>query len=213
MSAPLFQRCLARYGDNPSSPAMRVACGKCYVTAVVHLGSMKRDDGDDVFRERMAARKFESMGWKVGPKPTQTRCPGCVEYAKNMRHYHAGRNSGEKQMNKVVPINAPGGEARTLSYADRRVIFAKLEEAYEDEQVGYKPQWSDQRVAEDLGVPVAWVKTVREENFGKVATNPDIERLIVEADQLREDARKIAGVAQSLKAQFDSFAGDRKSVV
>jgi predicted transcriptional regulator len=55
---------------------------------------------------------------------------------------------------------------KEMSKADRRIIFNKIEDVYGDETIGYKGDWSDDRVAEDLGVSVEWVALIRDENFG-----------------------------------------------
>lgn len=53
---------------------------------------------------------------------------------------------------------------RPMDKADRRIVIAKLNEVYGDDM--YLEDWIDQKVAEDLGVPVEWVAEVRDENFG-----------------------------------------------
>jgi hypothetical protein len=78
----------------------------------------------------------------------------------------------------VKPILEESAE-RSMGREDRRVIWAKLEEVYADEATGYKPGWSDGRVARDLNVPLSWVTVVRDENFGALPDNPEI-RIIVE---------------------------------
>lgn len=60
----------------------------------------------------------------------------------------------------------PAVDEREMTRTDRRVIIAKLEDVYLDEQTGYKGDWNDAKVATDLGVPLVWVETLREENFG-----------------------------------------------
>ena len=64
---------------------------------------------------------------------------------------------------KVVSIAAP---PRSPSRDEKRIIFKKIDEFYVGETVGYSGDWSDDRIAEDLNVPVAWVATIRDENFG-----------------------------------------------
>lgn len=57
-----------------------------------------------------------------------------------------------------------GTHLRPMDKADRRIVFAKLNEVYGDDM--YLEDWIDQKVAEDLGVPVEWVAEVREGDFG-----------------------------------------------
>jgi hypothetical protein len=65
-----------------------------------------------------------------------------------------------------VPAPVPAPPMEVMGKAEKRIIFAKLNDVYEDEKVGYSGDWSDAKVAKDLGVPVAWVKEVRDESFG-----------------------------------------------
>ena len=64
----------------------------------------------------------------------------------------------------------PIADDAPMTRADRRIVFAKLEEVYVDEREGYRDDWSDAKVAADLGVPVGWIKEVRDDNFGPEIT-------------------------------------------
>jgi transposase len=69
--------------------------------------------------------------------------------------------------NAVAALVEEHEEAKKeMSKADRRIIFNKIEDVYGDETIGYKGDWSDEKVSEDLGVSVEWVALIREENFG-----------------------------------------------
>lgn len=92
-----------------------------------------------------------------------------------------------------------------MSRSDRRVIFAQLEECYADETSGYKTPWTDAGVAKHLGVPQAWVATVREENFGPAQDNQEIRDLLArgaaaakEAQSLLNDAKAISQEVRAL---------------
>lgn len=56
-------------------------------------------------------------------------------------------------------------------------------------------------MASDLGVPQAWVKTIREENFGSEGTNEDLKALIAEA---REVEKVITEIVADLNARAPS---------
>ena len=66
-------------------------------------------------------------------------------------------------------------EPRVMTREDKRIIYDKINEVYVDEKRGYDNGWSDHKLATDLGVPRKWIEEVREDMFGPVATNPDIE--------------------------------------
>lgn len=212
ISTLLFDRCWVPYGDKPATPGMRVTCYKCGANTAKHINPRMtgRPDGDDHGLEMIVARKFTADGWKIGRERKHHRCPQCISRANQMAAFHAKQNDEKGKAMNVV--NMPQTEA-PLSFTVRRLIFAKLEETYADEKTGYKPNWTDQRVAEDLGVPVSWIKKVREENFGHATGNPDIERLIQEADKLRADAKAIAATAARLKDDFTKFAGASQAFI
>jgi hypothetical protein len=70
--------------------------------------------------------------------------------------------------------------ARVMTRDDRRIIFEKLNEVYVNDKVGYDKGWTDERVATDLGIPRAWVRLIREENFGDEVGNEEIRQLLQE---------------------------------
>lgn len=93
---------------------------------------------------------------------------------------------------------------RQMTKEDRRLIFAKIDEVYLDESKGYSTGWSDKNVASDLGVPQAWVKTIREENFGSEGANEDVKALIAEAREIERCIREIGdGLTKSIKTAQD----------
>lgn len=64
---------------------------------------------------------------------------------------------------------SPGQKAeppRELGRDERRLIFAEIDSVYLGPEDGYEGEWSDEKLALSLGVPRAWITTVREEFFG-----------------------------------------------
>lgn len=49
---------------------------------------------------------------------------------------------------------------------EKRILFGELDAAYQDAEHGYKAGHDDKSVAAALGVPVVWVRQLREEMFG-----------------------------------------------
>ena len=164
-----------------------------------------------VIHPTQAAQWFRDKGWGVGGGPRADLCP---DHYKRMNNGHALEALPEPVepetmvdtiMDKVVhipsvkspPPTVPvldeegrylGDQMAAMTRTDRRLINAKLNDVYVDEERGYRDDWSDQKVAEDLGASVLWVAAIREENFG-----PDIN----EADVLRE--REMAVVIEAFK--------------
>lgn len=100
-----------------------------------------------------------------------------------------------------------------MTRADKRVIFAKLEEVYGDETTGYKGSWNDTKVATDLGIPTAWVALVREDTFGP-ETNAETIRMMAEIMALAELCRtqhatvqtEVMALAEAVKLYQDNMA-------
>lgn len=208
----LFAHCSVPYGDKPAR-GISIACGKCARIEKVHLNFLKsggQDDDDKV--ATMARNKFEALGWRVGKSPSRHRCPDCIREARaaQMRFVHANKQTKEEAVTTVVELKpdkpAPHAEPpREMTRADGRLIFAKLEEAYGSER--YQPGWTDERVAVDLGAPVAWVKAVREEFFGPTGSNPEIDRLLEEATTWREELVEVLKEQTALQEQTKKLIG------
>jgi len=187
----LFLPCTVFYGGK-AARGLAITCGKCGREERQHFAVMQQSGkDDDNIVERLATRKFE--GWKIGKSPGQHRCPDCVARAAQMRYVHAEKEGITPMLTTTPP--------REMSRTDRRLIFAKLEEAYGDEKTDYQRDWTDDRVAKDLGTPVAWVRLVREENFGPLATNPEIDRVLDEARKWRADVLTLVERTTTLLAE------------
>jgi hypothetical protein len=76
-----------------------------------------------------------------------------------------------------------------MSRDDRRIIYAKLNDVYVGPDAGYATGWTDQKVATDLGVAREWVAEVREDLFGPVKSNPELDALLAEITPLLEQGR------------------------
>lgn len=81
-----------------------------------------------------------------------------------------------------------------MSKADRRLIFAKLNEVYEDDGSQYKDDWSDEKVATDMGCPVLWVAEVRDADFGPNTNALSAKALLTakQVEEIKELARQVA---------------------
>ena len=84
----------------------------------------------------------------------------------------------------TAPVQTPNKEPAHMNHdprlppemtkEDRRIIFAEIDTHYLDETTGYATDYNDKRIADGLKVPLAWVRIIREENFGP-EKNPDSE--------------------------------------
>lgn len=70
---------------------------------------------------------------------------------------------------------------------------------------GYDAGWSDEAVAKDLGIPRAWVTSVRDEMFGPAIADDDPRKLLEQISALSEVVdgmkQKAAANAEDLKAR------------
>jgi len=73
-----------------------------------------------------------------------------------------------------APMNHDPRLPPEMTKEDWRIIFAEIDTHYLDETTGYAANYDDKRIADGLKVPLAWVRTIREENFGP-EKNPDSE--------------------------------------
>lgn len=200
----------------------RATCGRCGVsnTAAVNTfkGFTSANDTSEAM-EKIIARKFEKIGWKIGKRPQDNRCPGCFAAIR----IAATRKKKERAMtttsisSKVVPLNgstqAPPADKpspaiethRPQTRDDRRLIHIQLEQVYLDERQGYSAGWSDKRIAEHLNVPRAWVAKIREENFG-----PDLDeastKVIAEGHALLAELRSFSDTAQPVLTKLQELA-------
>ena len=95
--------------------------------------------------------------------------------------------------------------ARVMTRDDRRIVFEKLNEVYLNDKVGYAKGWTDEKVAVDLGVPRAWVRLIREENFGDEVGNEDIREQVREAQAMLAQVRAIEPEMRRLLGMSDKI--------
>lgn len=177
----------------------RITCAGCGTCRTVNGQSM-----GNKLAAQMLAKKFRVEGWIVGTRAEDDRCPDCVRKDERKRALANIR---------VVPTaeTAPAADPpREMSRDEKRLIFGKLNEVFLDETRGYDAGWSDKRVAEDLGVPRAWVAAVRDENFGPDNSNVEAREVVAEAKALHE--RIAADVAVFAKEQEAYLAKARAAL-
>jgi hypothetical protein len=194
----LFNNTQVTVGTNLRRGA-RVTCGYCDKSHSIAVNQMQGIGDDEEIVEGYIAKKFENLGWLIGRRAIDHRCPECFAAIKASN----ARKRREKEManNKVVPMNSPAEVLNPISRDDRRLIFEKLRDVYANETTGYKDDWTDEKVATDLGASRAWISKIREENFG-----PDINensvKLFDEARQWLEDIAKLRDIIEGLFPQW-----------
>jgi hypothetical protein len=180
--AKAFEWSLVPHGDDGRRVRGIIAhCGaySCTTTVAVPVNTQSNGTGQDAEAEyKFISRKLERMGWQIGKVRYQHRCPKCISILKFDNKVEAKAEAQKGAPMQVVE------NTRVMSREDRRIIFDKLNQVYLDDKVGYSVGWTDEKVASDLGVPRAWVRVLREENFGDEIANEDIHKTVNEARAL-----------------------------
>lgn len=199
--------------------ALRIVCRECKATEDFVQTNGRR------LPPIAAAQHFRKRGWFVGGNSNADNCPSCLKAMKSKMNdwdrkiFDTVAAAVAEKQDKAMRANAVNGaviEADTtrglpkVVYAedpahptreDKRIIFAKLQDVYLDEEKGYDAGWTDHRVSEDLGVPRAWVAAVRDENFGPAKDNADIREFLCRVALLEEEwTAAIKAVEESTKA-------------
>lgn len=188
MSSRGFVELSQRHGNYYRTVA-QVACRECGVTESIGIKT-----GGGLMPPNVIQQKFEQKGWSIGANPKWDTCPSCAKKEKvvTLKVY----NEVAKEIDS---------KPREMSRDDRRVIFAKLDEVYLDEQRGYERGWSDQKVATDLGVPRKWVEIIRQENFGAIGSNEDMSEYLAQAESLVKEARKALEEARKAREEVEAI--------
>jgi hypothetical protein len=177
--------------DGRTRAGYRVACHKCG-----HKDELVNTKPTGLPPE-IIKQKFEQRGWEIANSGDRDVCPTCIAAAKKPSTAIAAKmaEAMEAKSNVVkIDVAKPAAEApATMTREDRRIIFGKLNEVYLDEVRGYDNGWTDKRLADDLGVPQAWVRDLREENFGPEGLSEAARLSLEAAKKLSADLGRIEG--------------------
>lgn len=174
MASDLFSTQSIPVGDDKIRRAhMVIRCSECPAIDAVQTTSR-----GGAVSEALLTRKFTERGWDVGRKASAHKCPECRPQR---------RPAAERPVLTIVcdqPQHQEAPVSREMTFADRRIINAKLEEVYENDLVGYRTGWDDAKVAADLGTSVHWVEELRAQNFGPAEGNRLVAELRAEQAEL-----------------------------
>jgi hypothetical protein len=186
--------------------AMRATCVNCgHTQNTVANAQHYNDSGSDEREDRRIGRKFIKEGWEVDLFGGKHICPGC----RSPQAIKQQTLEKEHEMEATV-VAMP---VRGMSREDKRIVFQKISEVYVGEQAGYQPPWTDELVARDLGVPRAWVAEIREEMFGPLASNSDIDDAVKAAQTLTNEMVAIRERSEELGRQAETMLKRLGSIV
>lgn len=184
-----------------------IRCSECSAEHEILDRGYKQLPFDEVER-RMVRDK-----WFVGKNEKHDLCPACVQKKQNERRARrATRPKPELTLVSSAPAPASPPPARHIQESalmtttmpdrpinrdDKRLINLKLHEVYIDEKSGYYAPHTDHSVAKDLGVPVSWVREIREELFGPAHSNSDIDEHMAKIEAAKAEAHKIIAEANA----------------
>lgn len=185
MVARIFDRVLvARGSDGRKTPGQEIVCGACGARDAV----INPKEGGHLPPEA-AIRKFRQRGWRVGSSMAVDRCPRCAVAVRPMK---VSINCEQDEEPAMAPkAEVPATTVPAVSVDVKRRINAKLMEVWTGGEAGYARGWTDQKVAEALGVPRAAVAGIRNEFYGDAQDNPDIREFLERADVLFQSAAEI----------------------
>lgn len=202
------------------------------VHRTVHPISCKRCGESDEMKCRafggayppeLVSRYFRGRGWDVSSRVGDDLCPACARHGRRVKGEIAKPALAEvipitqevadmaHQQNNPTPYPALVADPpREMSKEDKRIVYGKINEVYLDEVRGYDSGWTDERIAKDLGVPRAWVSTVRDEMFGAAEGNGEILRIRMEISELKAQAVALLEKADQLQQDLLALTGGKK---
>lgn len=181
--------------DAPGGRAYQITCSGCGDKA-----QLSPNNAAGVLPPQIVQRKFMQRGWEVGATPRKDVCPACQRKEADVPKI--AKIDKNLRVVELRPAQEPQVAAVHPSREDRRIILSKLHEAYQDEATGYRPGWSDKRVAADLGVREDWVQELRQENFGDLAVSALDDQIRAEAKKIREELEELELQAQITLTQL-----------
>lgn len=200
---------------NAQRTFFRVECSKCGAEGLVHKTAIKNTrEGAE---ERIVASTLRREGWDIGNNLRKPVCPECqAKEAARRTAAKAGLRLIQSEMEEMKPDLKPVPDAPVKAEpppqpkpADNRRIMAALDDAYDEKAGGYSRGESDDKVANSLNVPVAWVREVREKFYG-AAMPAEVAVLLPSVTQLEnritEHGRAVQRMAQEHSALQEALS-------
>lgn len=176
--------------------------------------------------------KARRAGWKVGRGPSRDRCPTHAKHTRenevpatndlmHTRHklpeatrqvldtHTVAKDGVVTLLAERFDVSVESAPPRVMDRDERRILFGELDAAYQDAEHGYKPGHTDKSVAEALGVPVIWVRQLREEMFGPAEGDKATKKIIELHARLDKLDAKIIEAAESVAALMTEAQGAR----
>ncbi len=122
----------------------------------------------EMLPEALISKKFQQKGWVVAKRGKKLICPKCQKAIK-----------AEKEQKKME-----------IDKATKRRIIVWLNELFDPDTGRYSDGYTDQRLGNEKNVPWAHIKTIREEFFGPIKGDPEIDAIKSGLEKLEEALAK-----------------------
>src|SRR5688572_29361691 len=160
-----------------TTKAYRIICAEC---GAVEQRRRTNAAADDLFRKQ---------GWEVGNNEKHDRCPACVKGKVIVMANHK-KDEPAKVVLKAVP------QAKEMSREDGRLISRSIEDHWDETNACYQMGWSDKKLADDLSVPLDWVKEIRERDFGGIGDDPTIIQFIAAQIEIKSEMAALSTLVE-----------------
>lgn len=145
-------------------------------------------------------KHFKTKGWEITKRPT---CPICQTAKK--RKPEMTKPATVTPISGAVsasPVAAPSADAK----AARREAHDRIAVYFDIANGSYTDGYSDQRIAEETGVAVAWVKQRREEEFGPIKTPREFSELLDQIAAAKGRQNEIKTVIDDIETRMNALA-------
>ena len=121
----------------------------------------------------------KQKGWKINLSHATAICPEC---------------------------SAESTEPRKMSREHKRKIWRTIDDNYASNK--YVAPATDKSLAEELGVPWAWVKEVREEDFGPAGEDPELIKMIEKLENLDKRVKELEKAGYRIAEESETLTNE-----
>jgi hypothetical protein len=164
-----------------------ITCKKCGATYGVSLTSINRNRPP-----HMIIKKFKNLGWDTKVDKTKAVCPECIE-------------------KRRMPVVKNAEEPKRPEGREIAEIHASLYEYFDSDKGEFRKGKSDQAIGKDLDIGWKYVKEIREEVYGKLKKDPEVQVVEMDIQKLEDRILKLGEQLQSRQDELIAATGEIRS--
>lgn len=166
------------YANGARRVTMTLHCAKCPLSSTVNWSHG--------YEDTMVGNYWRSQGWDFHAHNKRSCiCPEC-KGAAPMQAQHPKLVAPITLVQEVVQEALEAQAPRLISRDQRHKIRELLEVNFDDEKGRYTKDWSDKRIADQLDLPLATIREIREAAYGPIdETDPELVNLREEYETLK----------------------------